>query len=145
MNGKLAGQNDRQLASTMAGAIMLLDALAARLALTADDARVYVFGRPIAWECALRRIGLPCPTCGMTRSVVLALDGEIARAWHVAPGGPVLAAGVLAMALVLLVSRFRRAPWPSWVRAGGVAYAAAATLIWLGGWAAQFAQAWRAG
>lgn len=145
MNGKLAGQNDRQLASTMAGAIMLLDALAARLALTADEARVYVLGHPITWECAMRRMGLPCPTCGMTRSVVLALHGEIARAWHVAPGGPVLAAGVLTMALVLLVSRFRCAPWPGWVRASGMVYAAAATLIWLGGWAAQFAQAWRAG
>jgi hypothetical protein len=138
-------QNGRQLASAIAGAVILLDALAARLALRADEARVYILGHPITWECALRRIGLPCPTCGMTRSMVLTLNGEIARAWHVAPGGPVLAAGVLAMALVLLVSAFRRTPWPGWVRAGGMIYAAAATLIWLGGWAAQFAQAWRAG
>jgi len=136
--------NGRPLACAIAGAVMLLDALAARLALRADEVRVYILGHPIAWQCAMRRIGLPCPTCGMTRSMVLALNGDIARAWHVAPGGPVLAAGVLAMALVLLFSAFRRTPWPGWVRAGGVIYLAAATAIWLGGWAAQFARAWHA-
>jgi hypothetical protein len=129
----------------VAGTVILLDAVAARLSLTADDARVYVFGRPITWECAMRRIGLPCPTCGMTRSVVMALHGEIGRAWHMAPGGPVLAAGLLILAAMLLGSTFRRTPWPRWMRAGGVVYLAATVLIWLGGWAAQFAQAWRAG
>jgi hypothetical protein len=135
----------RKQACLAAGALILLDAIAARVALTADEARVYVFGHAIAWECAWRRAGLPCPTCGMTRSLVMALHGEIGRAWHVAPGGPVLAAGLLIVAAVLLGSGFGRTPWPRWVRAGGVVYLAASVLVWLGGWAAQFAQSWRAG
>ena len=102
--------SERNRASMVAGAIILLDAVAARLALTADDTGVYVFGHPIAWECALRRIGLPCPTCGMTRSVVMALHGEIARAWHTAPGGPVLAAGSLMAAVALLGATLRHTP-----------------------------------
>jgi hypothetical protein len=136
---------ERNRASLVAGAIILLDAAMARVALTADDIGVSVFGHRIPWECSLRRIGLPCPTCGMTRSVVMALHGEIGRAWHVAPGGPVLAAGSLILAVALLGSPFRRAAAPRWLRAGGVVYGAAAMLIWLGGWAAQFARAWRAG
>jgi len=144
-NSQTTAARERNLVSLVAGGIILLDAAVARLALAADDARVYVFGHPIVWECSMRRIGLPCPTCGITRSVVMALHGEIGRAWRMAPGGPVLAAGLLIMAVVLLGSTFRRTPWPRWIRAGGVVYAVAAMVIWLGGWAAQFAQSWPAG
>ena len=97
-----SGASGRKQACLAAGVLILLDAIAARVVLTADEACVYVFGHAIAWECAWRRAGLPCPTCGMTRSVVMALHGEIGRAWHVAPGGPVLAAGLLAVAAALL-------------------------------------------
>jgi hypothetical protein len=118
--------------------MVLVDALAARLILTADAARVYVLGRPIEWECAMRRVGLPCPTCGMTRSIVMALHGDVAQAWKMAPGGPVLLAGSLLAAIILLISALRGAPLPRWVRTGGALYAAAAVAIWLGGWAEQF-------
>lgn len=137
-----AAIRDRKLVSLVAGLVILLDAAAARLALTADDTSVYLLGHAIGWECSWRRIGLVCPTCGMTRSVVLALDGEVTRAWQLAPAGPLLAAGGLTLAILLVSSAFRRAPWPRWVGAGGLAYAAATTLIWLGSWAARFAHAW---
>jgi hypothetical protein len=136
---------ERKLVSLIAGVVILLDAAAARLALTADDASVYVFGHPIGWECSWRRIGLACPTCGMTRSVVLALHGQWARAWQMAPGGPLLAAGGLMLAVLLVSSAFRRAPWPRWVGAGGVVYAAATVLVWLGGWAVRFVHTWAGG
>ena len=123
---------ERNLPAVVSGTVILLDALAARLLLGADDARVYILGHPISWECSMRRIGLPCPTCGLTRGIVLALHGDWVRAWHIAPGGPVLLAGTMLFALALLLFAFRRTPWPRWMRTAGVAYAAAAALIWLG-------------
>jgi hypothetical protein len=131
----------RNQPALVAGIVILLDALAARLTLTADQARVYVLGRPIGWQCSMRRIGLPCPTCGMTRSIVITLHGGWAQAWSIAPGGPVLAAGLLALAVALCLFALRRSPWPRWLRVGGTIYAAAAFSIWLGGWAVQFAAA----
>jgi len=127
-------------AALISGVIVLVDALAARLVLTADAARVYVFGRPIEWECALRRAGLPCPTCGMTRSIVMALHGDLVQAWQIAPGGPVLLAGALGAAVVLLLAAERSTPLPRWIRTGGLVYGAATLAIWLGGWAEQFRQ-----
>jgi hypothetical protein len=131
----------KNLAALVSGVIVLVDAFAARLFLTADAARVYVLGRPIEWECAMRRAGLPCPTCGMTRSIVIALHGQLAQAWQMAPGGPVLLAGVLLTAVALLLSAARNRPLPRWVRTGGFVYASAALAIWIGGWAEQFRHA----
>ena len=136
---------NRNPAVLISGVVILADALAARLALSADDARVYIFGHSITWECAMRRAGLPCPTCGLTRSLVMTLHGEFARASHMAPGGPVLLAGALlaAAAMVLWGTRQKRVPQTArrWIRASAMAYAAAAAAIWLGGWAEQFHRA----
>ena len=131
----------RNQVAVISGVIILWDALLARLALTADAERVYVFGHAIVWECALRRAGLPCPTCGMTRSLVMTLHGDFPAAWRLAPGGPVLLAGVLLLAVVLLIGAARRSALPRWVRNVGMVYAAAAMTIWLGGWAAQLHRA----
>jgi hypothetical protein len=125
----------------ISGVVLLMDAVAARLALSADDARVYVFGHAIGWECAMRRAGLPCPTCGLTRSMVMALHGEFARAWHMAPGGPVLLVGALLAAAAMITWAARGGEAPRWMRAGAMVYAVAATVIWLGGWAEQFHRA----
>ena len=131
----------RNPAAAISGVIILLDALAARLALAADDVRVYIFGHQIGWECAMRRAGLPCPTCGLTRSIVMALHGEFTRAWHMAPGGPVLLAGALLAGAALLLQGVRGGTAPRWVRGGALVYATAAAAIWLGGWAEQFHRA----
>ena len=34
--------------------------------------------------------GIPCPGCGMTRSVLAFLAGDVGRAWSMNPTGPVL-------------------------------------------------------
>ena len=140
----------RAAAPAAAGAVILFDALAARLLLSADEAGVSFLGRPLDWQCSLRRVGLLCPTCGLTRSAVLALHGQWARAWRVAPGGPVFTAGLLGLAIALLLlaalerwgfapldGRLRRS-----IRGGGLAYAAVAVAVWIGGWAVSFAAAW---
>ena len=123
-----------------------------RLLFTADAARVYLLGRPILWECGLRaRYGVPCPACGMTRSVVLALHGEWSAAWQMAPGGVAAVLGLLlaaAVAWALAFAQWRQAS--RWEAAVGRAisrwapvYGAAATVIWLAGWASAFQAALR--
>jgi hypothetical protein len=36
--------------------------------------------------------GIPCPGCGVTRSVLALIGGDLGRAWALNPGGPVLCA-----------------------------------------------------
>jgi hypothetical protein len=137
-------------AAGFTGLALILQAAAAFILLRADDERVYFLGRPLVWVCAMKsRLHLPCPTCGMTRSLVLSLHGEVGRAWRIAPGGPVFLFGVLALAAALIaLSVFgeasRRELAKSWLRRSAVVYAGFATMVWLAGWAVSFAAAWRA-
>ncbi|WP_203328866.1 DUF2752 domain-containing protein [Candidatus Laterigemmans baculatus] len=52
---------------------------------------------------AQQMLGINCPGCGMTRSFVLAADGELARAWAMHPIGTLL--------FLLLVLQI---PWRLW-------------------------------
>jgi hypothetical protein len=137
-------------AAGVAGAAMIAQAAAARLILRADDAYVYVLGRPIRWACALKsRTGLPCPTCGMTRSLVLSLHGEWARAWRLMPAGPVALAGLLTLGAALLAlavverrgGRKAKALAQACIRRGALIYAGAAAIVWIAGWSASFSAA----
>ena len=137
------GSGSRSPVAAVTGAVILADAVAARLLLNADTEQVYFLGRPIRVVCAFRRsTGLPCPTCGLSRSTVLAVHGHLAAAWHAMPAGPVLALGALATAAVLLCYAAlepRRQPAARrWMARAGLAYGAAAMIVWLGGWTAQF-------
>ena len=144
--------SSRGLAAGVTGFAILADALIARGILRADETTVWVLGRPIGWVCALRsRLGLPCPTCGLTRGLVLSLHGEWARAWHIAPAAPVAVCGLLAVSAGLLwlsatqvmgASRWE-AGTKSILRYSTLAYAAAAIVVWLGGWAASLSAALR--
>jgi Protein of unknown function (DUF2752) len=125
------------------GCIALADLAVGRALLRADEARVYLAGRAVDFQCAFRVVtGLPCPTCGLTRSVVMSLHGEFARAWSLAPAGPVAIAGLGAFALAMLALAFvqwegakDRTVWMRlWIRRGALAYGVAATIVWLGGW-----------
>jgi Protein of unknown function (DUF2752) len=125
------------------GCVTLADLATGRALLRADEARVYLAGRPLDFQCAFRAAtGLPCPTCGLTRSAVMSLHAEFARAWSMAPGGPVAVAGVAAFAMAMVVLAFvqwvgvedRTAFVRRWIRRGALAYGAAATIVWLGGW-----------
>jgi hypothetical protein len=138
------------LASAATGLAIILDAALACVMLRADEARVYVLGHPITWVCGLRsRLGLPCPTCGMTRSVVLTLHGEVERAWRVAPVGPVALFGMLAVAGALLAlgcsqllgARRLEVSAKSWIRNGAFIYGGAAILVCIGGWAVSLSAA----
>lgn len=131
------------------GALILFLAAPARLILSADEICVYVFGRPIRSECSFRRrFGLPCPTCGFTRSVALALHGHLLSAWRMAPGGAAATVGTLAFAFALLLlawlqfsGRPAARPFGSGLREASLAAGALIAIIWIAGWAAAFAAA----
>jgi len=136
------------------GAVVLANAALARLVLEADLERVYFLGNPIPLACAFRRsTGLPCPTCGLTRSIVLALHGDVAAAWHVMPAGPILVLGALSFAAASLgyaalapgCRQASRILARRWIARAGLAYGAAAVVLWLGGWSLRFLNAWRGG
>lgn len=127
--------------------VTLADLAVARALLRADDARVYFAGRAINLHCAFREAtGLPCPTCGLSRSVVLSLHGEFARAWTIAPAGPVAVAGIALFAAAMLVLAMLQArgerPLAAtarfWIRRAALAYSVALTAIWTGGWVIAF-------
>ena len=62
--------------------------------------------------CPLRTAtGIPCPFCGMTRSVVAAVHGDIVASLRFNPGGIF----ILAFAIVVLL-------WPTWVKAVNARY-----------------------
>lgn len=141
----------RAAAPAAVGLWIAIEALLVRVLLRADEQAVYWLGRPLGWVCEFRsRSGLPCPTCGMTRSVVLALHGEIARAWALSPGGVTAAAVVLAFAGALLLLAALRLTRPLaadgfQLRLRKAAFAGVGVVlaIWLTGWAHALAIAAR--
>jgi Protein of unknown function (DUF2752) len=62
--------------------------------------------------CPLRTItGVPCPFCGMTRSIIAVVHGDLARSLVLNPGGIlVVGAGVT----LLLIRRWQRVRLPVW-------------------------------
>jgi hypothetical protein len=142
-----------------AGLTIFLQAAVARFLLQADEARVYFLGHPLRWACSFyERYGLPCPTCGLTRSVILTLHGQLDRAWKIAPGGPALTLGVLFVAAGLLVlagaafwsaNRTGDGRWleqriKMGLQTGALGWAGVSTVVWLTAWASQFSAAIRA-
>ena len=90
--------------------VMLLQLGAVVIFLHATQDGVSLAGTPIGGACLFRqRTGLPCPTCGMTRSVVLSLHGHIPTALRLNPAGPlwVLAVATISAALLWLAWRQR--------------------------------------
>ena len=129
--------------------VILAQAALIRLLFMADEARVFLLGRPLDLTCAFRaRFGLPCPGCGMTRSIVLAVHGELWRAWRIAPGGAISVTVALAFAVglaILSVLRLRGSPTTAAFRLYFLRYALLAAgvviAVWSGGWATAFASA----
>jgi hypothetical protein len=123
------------------------------LALVADGAALLLqpLGAEwVAWptggqfgdQCAMiTQAGVPCPQCGMTRSFVYAVRGDLLASWFYNPAGLGLwlwlNAGGLVGASRLLVRDPRRLEPPTWLLVGW-------TLIWLvpiygGGYALRLA------
>jgi hypothetical protein len=95
-------------AASVVAAVILMELAAAGLALSADRNHVYLFGkREIGTMCLFKqRFGVPCPTCGITRSVVLTLHGEPGTAWQLNPGGPIAVLTTLYLSGAMLALAF---------------------------------------
>jgi len=98
------------IASAAVGMLMLAQIAVVGLLLRASADRVWLLGHPIGGVCLFRRLtGLPCPACGMTRSIVLTLNGHLGTALRLNLAGPVwvLAVATIAAALLWLAWRER--------------------------------------
>ena len=82
--------------SRLAGALLLLGLVLLRIGSWASLDQVWLFGRQLHWGCWFKEhFGIPCPTCGMTRSVILMLHGDFYNAFQLNPAGPFLIAGLI--------------------------------------------------
>lgn len=93
----------------LVGALLLVQLAIVRAALSATPERAYLFGRELHWDCWFKqRLGFACPTCGMTRSVLLTLQGQFTEAAQVNPAGLLLVLGLVLFSLALIFLMFYR-------------------------------------
>jgi hypothetical protein len=94
------------------------------LGIRARDARVgaaALLGLAVAWPrlpvhpplaCPLRTLtGVPCPLCGMTRSVVAAMHGHLFESLRFNPAGILVVLLAVALLTRLRLDRVRIPPW----------------------------------
>ena len=75
-------------------------------------------GRESPGACWFHEVsGVPCPTCGMTRSYASALHGDVGDAFHWHPAGPLVLLASIALILVTAACAVGRRE-PLWSRAG---------------------------
>jgi hypothetical protein len=107
------------------------------------DGQVSLFGRPIHWDCWFRqRFGVPCPACGMTRSVILTLSGHLSKAAEMNVAGLLGITGLSLFGFVLVLFFFvqRRATyqrtiaWETQIRVWTLAYGVTTVMIWAAQW-----------
>jgi len=125
----------------LTGAALLASLALARGLATASPAAVHVAGRGLPVICPSRLLfGVNCPGCGMTRSTLLTLGGDLRGALTVNPAGPVLVAALILLAAQLLFAapateggasaKRRLLPWASLY---GAVVAAVMLIRWAGG------------
>lgn len=134
----------------LVGALLLLQLAFLRLVASATTERAYLFGRALHWDCWFRqRLGFPCPTCGMTRSVLLSLQGQFKEAAHVNPAGLLLVLGLIAFSFALLFLMFyrqRRTPHAAGavhrrIRLGASVYGSLLVVLLFAHWLVQLGAA----
>ena len=103
--------NAGRVAAGVAGAALVAAVFVTRALATATPQAVYFAGNELDWACSIRQqFGVPCPACGLTRSVLLTLHGHLGAAFEVNPGGPLVLLGVALLAALLLALALVRRP-----------------------------------
>jgi hypothetical protein len=101
--------NKASVAMGLTGAGVLAQLFVLRAVSSATDSSVTLAGHVLAWGCSFQQaFGVPCPNCGMTRSVVFALHGEWGRAFLMNPAGPLVVVGALLLAAALFYLALRQ-------------------------------------
>ncbi|MDT7541090.1 MAG: hypothetical protein QOE33_994 [Acidobacteriota bacterium] len=91
----------------LVGASILALLALLRVLASATPERVSILGREVVWACLFQRaFGVPCPLCGMTRGVLLTLDGHLGDALRLNPAAPLLVAGLILFAVALIFVAF---------------------------------------
>lgn len=128
----------RHRAGPLVTAVLMLAALAGmRATMHADTQHVWFLGQRAGSECAFRHhFGVPCPNCGMSRSLVMTIQGDVQQAALLNPAGPLLVGGVIAMALMLLgfAAPSRNTTVARWVLPSVLVYAAIYIAVLIGHW-----------
>lgn len=139
----------RGLAPLAAAGLLLLGLGTLRFAFDADEMQSLFLGRAFGSACWFRsHFGIPCPNCGMTRSLILAAHGEFSRSLRLAPGGAamVIATAVTSLMLGLLgaamlvgnqvgVGRIKMV-----LRVTVLGSASLVAAVWMGGWVFEVAR-----
>ncbi|MFL6211060.1 MAG: DUF2752 domain-containing protein [Pyrinomonadaceae bacterium] len=87
----------------LGGAALATALVGSRAVAAADLNSVTVAGHVLPWGCWFRqRFGVPCPLCGMTRSVLLTLHGQLTPALQLNPAGPMLVLGLALLSCALV-------------------------------------------
>ncbi|MCA1591143.1 MAG: DUF2752 domain-containing protein [Acidobacteria bacterium] len=90
------------------GTALLASLASARAVASANERAVFVYGRELRGGCLVRHLfGVACPSCGMTRSVLLTLGGNVHGALALNPGGPLFVLGVFLLGAALLFFMLR--------------------------------------
>jgi hypothetical protein len=96
------------LKNGLAGAALLGSLALARGLAQAGPAAVRLAGHELPVVCPSRLLfGVNCPGCGMTRSVLLTLGGDLRGALGVNPAGPFFVAALVLLAAQLLFDAAR--------------------------------------
>jgi Protein of unknown function (DUF2752) len=133
----------KELAAGVTGVALVAAAFAARALASATPQSVYFNGQELLWGCAIRQqFGIPCPACGLTRSVLLTLHGHLGAAVEVNPGGPLVVLGVALLAALMFALALPRRGTPAHaadglvrrVVLGASAYGCLTTVVLLAHW-----------
>jgi hypothetical protein len=133
-------RSDRRVA--WVGIVLALGALLAAWMVhpvPGDPDHLTLFGLPFGQACPFRSVtGLPCPSCGMTRSWVWAARGQLTTALRFNAAGVGLLAGILVNAIVRVLQlagvTLPKHAW-SLAVAGGIAW----LVVWMVGWGLRLA------
>jgi hypothetical protein len=129
------------LLSGLTGGALLVSMALARALAEATPAAVHVAGHELPVICPSRLLfGVNCPGCGMTRSVLMTLGGDLRGALNVNPAGPFLVVALILLAAQLLFAARVREESPSvtrrlrpWASLYGVVVASVMLIQWVGG------------
>jgi hypothetical protein len=85
------------------GVFLLLQIIFIRAISAANANYVSFFGHELHWVCWFKQLtGIPCPACGMSRSVILTLHGHLGQAFQINSAGPLAVIGLLLFASGML-------------------------------------------
>jgi len=129
------------LKTGLTGVALLASLAVARGLAEATPAAVHVAGRALPVICPSRLLfGVNCPGCGMTRSVLLTLGGDLRGALSVNPAGPFLVVALILLGAQLLFAARGTEESPSvprrlrpWASLYGAVVASVMLIQWAGG------------